>query len=114
MSLSDALRTARPPEIVAAVTPTPKGWERGVSWQGTDGTVTTGPIDTEVNAAVWKELIADWGLDSDSVEIIDGSVKFKGWDSPIAGGNGRDGPASILFGTGSASGRSERRTHGRR
>ena len=85
MSLSDALRTARPPEIVAAVTPTPKGWERGVSWQGTDGTVTTGPIDTEVNAAVWKELIADWGLDSDSVEIIDGSVKFKGWDSPIKG-----------------------------
>jgi len=86
MSLADHLRTARPPKIVAAETPVPKGWERGVSWNGTEGgTVTTGPIDTEVNAAVWKELIADWGLDSDFVEVVDGSVKFKGWDSPIKG-----------------------------
>jgi len=85
MSLADALKTARPPEIVVKDTPVPKGWERGVSWSGNDGTVTTGPIDTEVNAAVWKELIADWGLDSEHVEVIDGSVKFKGWDTPVKG-----------------------------
>jgi len=86
MSLADHLRTARPPKIVAAETPVPKGWERGVSWNCTEGgTVTTGPIDTEVNAAVWKELIADWGLDSEHVEVIDGSVRFKGWDTPVKG-----------------------------
>ena len=85
MSLADALKTARPPEIVVKDTPVPKGWERGVDWSGNDGTVTTGPIDTEVNAAVWKELIADWGLDSEHVEVIDGSVKFKGWDTPVKG-----------------------------
>lgn len=84
-SLADALDTAKPPQIESTPAAVPKGWERSVEWDGTAGTVTTGPIESDVDPAVWRELIADWGLDPDNTEVVDGTVKLKGWDSPVKG-----------------------------
>jgi len=59
----------------------PKGWEPGVSWNGDQGTLTTPPMDTEPANGVWAELIADWGLDPEQTEVIEGSVQVRAWDT---------------------------------
>jgi hypothetical protein len=85
-SLSDALKTARPPKVTAKPASVPKGWEKGFEQTGTTGTLTSGPVTAEASPQLWADLIADWGI-TDDVEIV-GTPRVKGWDSPIAGGNG--------------------------
>ena len=59
----------------------PKGWEPGVAWNGDQGTLTTAPMDGEPAAGIWLELIADWGLDPASTEVVEGSVQVRAWDT---------------------------------
>jgi predicted phosphodiesterase len=77
-----------PPERVRYVAQAPpKGWEPGVRWSVSEGvgTITTDPCADEPSAEIWRELIADWGLDPGELEIVDGSIELIGWDSPVKG-----------------------------
>jgi len=40
----------------------------------------------ELDPAIWAELIADWGLNPDTTEIVDGSVQVRGWDAGVGDG----------------------------
>ena len=71
-------------ELVAETRPRkthPKGWEPGVAWNGDQGTLTTAPMDGEPAAGIWLELIADWGLDPTTTEVVEGSVQVRAWDT---------------------------------
>lgn len=59
----------------------PKGWEPGVAWDGRSGQITTAPAEVEPTAGVWSELIADWGLDPATTEVVEGSVQVRAWDT---------------------------------
>lgn len=87
MSLSDALRTVRPPKLTSKPAAVPNGWEKGFEQTGTTGTLTSGPVTVEASPQLWADLLADWGIDPGTVEIV-GVPRVKGWDSPIAGGDG--------------------------
>lgn len=58
-----------------------------MAWSNERGTghVVTEPLESQPDAALWAEIIADWGLDPDTLEIVDGSIELIGWDSPIKG-----------------------------
>lgn len=64
----------------------PQGWEPGVAWDGSEGTLTTGPMDSEPNSALWAELITDWDLDPSTTEVVPGSIQIRGWDANVGGG----------------------------
>lgn len=59
----------------------PKGWEPGVAWNGEKGSLTTAPLADEPGQGVWNELIADWGLDPATTEVVEGSVQVRAWDT---------------------------------
>lgn len=92
MSLSDDLLRELAESVQAveagrnAKTRHPKGWEPGVIWDGTNGTLTTSGLETEPDPAIWKNLIADWGLDPNVTEVVDGSVQVRAWDANVGGG----------------------------
>jgi len=67
----------------------PSGWEPGVAWNGSEGVLTTGPLDDEPNPALWEELISDWNLDPETTEVVPGSIQVRGWDANIGGGEVR-------------------------
>lgn len=69
----------------------PAGWEAGCSWNSELGTgeITTGALEAEPDAGVWKELIADWSLDPLRYQVVPGSVQVRGWDAPVGGGEVR-------------------------
>lgn len=64
----------------------PKGWEPGVAWDGTAGTLTTQPLEHEPGDALWRDLIADWGLDPATTEVVPGSVQIRAWDANVGAG----------------------------
>jgi hypothetical protein len=84
-----------PDDLDAALAPVerpvahPQGWEPGVAWDGAAGTLTTGPLVDPPDPAIWNELIADWGLDPDTTEVVPGSVQVRGWDANVGGGEVR-------------------------
>lgn len=59
----------------------PQGWEPGVAWNGREGTLTTPPLEADPSAGVWSELVADWGLDPLTTEVVEGSVQVRAWDT---------------------------------
>jgi hypothetical protein len=63
-----------------------KGWEPGIVWDGSEGSITTSPLEEEPDPAIWNELIADWGLDPEKTEIVPGSVQVRGWDANVGEG----------------------------
>ena len=65
----------------------PSGWEPHITWDGSRGVVSTGPLDSEPDKAIWAALIADWGLDPTTTEIIDGSIQLRAWDANVGGGD---------------------------
>lgn len=79
--LADILAREANPEPRA-----PKGWEPGIQWDGHRGTLTTAPLDGEPDPAVWAELVKDWDLDPGKVQIVPGSLQFRGWDAPVGDG----------------------------
>lgn len=64
----------------------PNGWEPSVTWNGTSGVLSTGPLDKEPDAAIWDVLIKDWGLNPTTTEVVDGSVQVRGWDANVGKG----------------------------
>lgn len=90
MSLDDLL--AQTPTAAQTVTrKAPAGWEPGYTYDSTTGTgtVTTQALDTEPDTGVWAELIADWGLNPATHQVVPGSVQVRGWDAPVGGGEVR-------------------------
>jgi predicted phosphodiesterase len=85
--LADLLRVSEPPERTPVRAKVPAGWEPGIRWSAptNTGTIVTEPLADQPDAALWRELIADWGLDPDGLEIVDGSIELIGWDSPVKG-----------------------------
>lgn len=59
----------------------PSGWEPGVCWSADGGTITTAPMDAEPTGGVWLELVADWGLDPATTEVVPGSIQVRAWDT---------------------------------
>lgn len=69
---------------IRPVTP-PSGWQPGVTWEGTRGTFTTGPVWEQPND--WSDLLQSRGLDPNKYEIVGDSLRwtsYDGWrkDSP--------------------------------
>lgn len=74
---------------------TPKGWEPGVVWEGTGGTITTGSIDSMPEVADdWAPILKERGLDPDKYEVDGTSIKWTSWD-----GWKRDGPDDPAYST---------------
>jgi hypothetical protein len=59
----------------------PSGFEPGLQWDGSKGTITTGPLENEPDESVWALLIEDWGLDPDRTQVVDGSLQIRAWDA---------------------------------
>jgi predicted phosphodiesterase len=75
-----ALEATEPPEPVRRTRPShPKGWEPGYEWNGSTGTLNTGPLPEEPRT--WDDFIRDAGLNPDDVEVIE-PVQVRGWDMP--------------------------------
>lgn len=89
--LDDAVASNPPPDRGATrIHEHPKGWEPGVSWDPTSGRghITATAMDEEITAGIWKELIADWGLDPKYIGIVEGTVQVRGWDMNVSEGTG--------------------------
>jgi hypothetical protein len=80
-ALETALRRRERPAQMA-----PQGWEPGIAWNGSEGILTTGPLEDAPSDALWSELIADWNLDPSTTEIVAGSMQVRGWDANVGGG----------------------------
>jgi hypothetical protein len=80
-ALTDAIRKVDRKTVQA-----PQGWEAGIAWDGSKGTLTTGPLENDPNEALWSELIADWQLDPATTEIVPGSIQIRGWDANVGAG----------------------------
>lgn len=60
----------------------PKGWEPGVVWSGSKGTITTEP---RTDQPKWDEYLKDWGFDPEIHEVVE-PVNFRAWDAQTADG----------------------------
>lgn len=60
----------------------PSGWEPGVAWDGTGGTVTVGPLERDPK---WDDVLRVWSLDPEEFEVIE-PVQFRAWDAAIGDG----------------------------
>jgi len=58
------------------------GWEPGVVYDGTQGTITSRPVSEPVQD--WDKLIRVWGLDPAEVEVIE-PVQMRAWDTIVEG-----------------------------
>lgn len=56
----------------------PSGWEPGIAWDGTAGTLTTGPMTGPPTK--WDDILKVWGLDPKDVEIIE-PIQLRAWDA---------------------------------
>lgn len=79
MSLEDRLLglQSEPTEDYRTPEP-PKGWQAGVVWDGTTGTITTGSLDEPPTD--WSALLKARGLDPDVYEIVGDSIKWCSYD----------------------------------
>lgn len=64
----------------------PKGWESEITWDGHKGEISTGPMEMEPTPALWNTLIADWGIDPNRVQVKDGTIQVRAWDSNLGSG----------------------------
>lgn len=97
MSLIDDL-TALPAgrQITKAAPPAkhPRGWEPGVAFDGTKGTLTTEPLEKAPND--WAEILGIWGLDPAIHEIV-GEVGFRAWDGATRNEDGTTGVQRLYY-----------------
>ena len=56
----------------------PPGWEAGVNWEGTEGTISTGPVDSD--QPNWDKMLSARGLNPEVYEVEGDTVKFSSWD----------------------------------
>lgn len=55
-------------------------WQPGVEWDGSTGTITTGPMEGEV-LPDWDHVLRIWGLDPDKFRVVE-PVRFNVWGNP--------------------------------
>lgn len=55
----------------------PQGWAAGVVWDGTKGTITSGPLDSAPED--WGPLLLARGLDPERYQVV-GNVRWCSWD----------------------------------
>ncbi len=56
----------------------PAGWEPGVIWEGTHGTITTGAVDSLPGE--WDDLLRARGLDPEVYEVVGDTMRWCSWD----------------------------------
>jgi len=56
----------------------PSGWEAGVNWEGTEGTISTGPVDSD--QPNWDKMLSARGLDPEVYEVVGDTARFSSWD----------------------------------
>lgn len=56
----------------------PSGWEPGVVWEGSHGTITTGAVDETPEG--WDDLLRARGLDPEFYEIVGDTLRWCSWD----------------------------------
>ena len=80
VTLADEARQATPEQH-------PDGWRPSATY-GANGGELVGklPEGTDTDPAFWRLVIADWGLDPDTTEIVPDSVQIRAWDMPIGKG----------------------------
>lgn len=66
------------PPVVVKRQSVPKGWEPGVEWNGTGGTITLGPTPDRINE--WADVLEKAGIDPDRFEVKE-PVQFRAWDT---------------------------------
>lgn len=79
----------RGPEPIPARRPPvrhPAGWEPGVAWDGTRGTVTSPPTDDP--APDWDHVLRHFGLDPERFEVLE-PVQMRSWEAAIGNGEVR-------------------------
>lgn len=64
----------------------PKGFEPGVQWTPGVGGNLTVIADSEPDSSIWLNLIEDWELDPNEVEVVKGSVQVRAWDGNLGEG----------------------------
>ena len=81
MNLDDALdnllSTANNPVPTAEVRKRQAEWTPGVTWDGSEGFVTTAPMVGD-NAPDWSGVLKVWGLDPDAFSVVE-PVLFNVW-----------------------------------
>ena len=85
--MTESLSDYAEANVPAARQKHPEGWEPSVTWNGKKGVLSTGPLDSAPDAAIWDVLIKDWGLDPTTTSIVDGSVQVRAWDANLGKGN---------------------------
>lgn len=73
----------------------PAGWQPGVVWDGTRGTITTGPVDTAPED--WGPLLAARGLDPDRYEIVGDTVRWCSWDGWRRDAEGQQAVSALQY-----------------
>ena len=70
----------------------PQGWEPGVVWEGTKGTITTSAVYEPPKE--WSSLLKERGLDPDMYEIVGDTIRWTSFD-----GWNRDAPGDEAYST---------------
>lgn len=70
----------------------PQGWEPGVVWEGTKGTITTSAVYEPPKE--WSSLLKERGLDPDMYEIVGDTIRWTSFD-----GWKRDAPGDEAYST---------------
>jgi hypothetical protein len=73
----------------------PAGWQPGVTWDGTAGTITTGPLTETPNE--WGDLLAARGLDPDRYEIVGDTIRWCSWDGWARAKEGDQATSALLY-----------------
>lgn len=89
MSLEEDLANLAAPgptdtPVPSGARPHPAGWEPGVSWDGSQGAITTEPV-TEAPRD-WDDVLRRWDLDPEKFAVLDDRVQFRAWDAAIGDG----------------------------
>jgi hypothetical protein len=76
------LRTGAAQNARRAPATAPKGWEPGIAWDGTKGSISTGPVERDPK---WDEVLRVWNLDPTIYEIVE-PIQMRAWDAAIGNG----------------------------
>jgi hypothetical protein len=89
-----ALEAAQEPEANRERT-APAGWEPGVVWEGTHGTITTGALDETPRD--WDDLLRSRGLDPDMYEVVGDTLRWCSWDGWRRDAQGEQATSCIQY-----------------
>jgi len=73
----------------------PTGWTPGVVWDGTAGTITTGPLEDTPHD--WSPLLAARGLDPERYEIVGDTIRWCSWDGWKRDSEGQQATSCIQY-----------------